>query len=298
MEHRAEGKEREQGMRERKRIRVKGDNLPVMEMEIQRGFYPPKPQSVRFPPAPKGLSKAELEKWMRETSGKVDAAVAEENAKWKKERERETRIRIEFMSWAWIGRELGGEPIGEIKLGLINDTLQLCLPDGRKIYGRTEDLPPEKVLANKAILDSEGASVAKLSDEDSKLLHDVKNSVENGMRGVSEMGYRLDQAAQNPIEFKNYLVRNLNLTTHEGRIDEELRKHNGDTSKASRALITLYGKGKGYSQPNVYKTKKKLEAKIGTLMGRNPRAIYSNFESDAWGIDENGHRGPIRGRRP
>ena len=144
-------------MRERRKIKVDGQMTPVMALNIKPKYYPPAPRKANFPDAPKGLSKAALEKWMRETSGKVDAAIAAENARWQKEREPDTQIRIEFMAWAWEGREIGGEHVKSID-GAWMDVHGLHLPDGRVIHGRGVDLPNDRICANAAILREERES--------------------------------------------------------------------------------------------------------------------------------------------
>ena len=148
-------------MRERRKVKVNGEMLPVITLEIKRAYYPPAALTAIFPTPPKGLSKAELEKWMGETSGKVDEANAAAREKWLKERVPDTHIRIEFMAWAWEGREIGeigGEHIKSIDGGELDEACRLRLPDGRVIHGRTVDLPNDRICANAAILGEERAS--------------------------------------------------------------------------------------------------------------------------------------------
>lgn len=145
-------------MSKRKKMKVNGEMLPMMAGGyIRPTFYPPAPRKVNFPDAPKGLSKAALEKWMRETSGKVDAAIAAENARWQRERVPDTQIRIEFMAWAWEGHESGGEHVKNLD-GAWLDMHGLHLPDGRVVHGRAVELPNDRILANKAVLDMELAT--------------------------------------------------------------------------------------------------------------------------------------------
>ena len=127
---------------------------------IKRIFHPPAPREAVFPEPPKGLGRAALEKWMGETSGKVDEAQKAENAKWRKERVPDTRIRIEFMEWAWEGRLLGevGDKHVESIEGAWLDVHGLHLPDGRVVHGRAVKLPDGRIVANKAILDLDAIS--------------------------------------------------------------------------------------------------------------------------------------------
>lgn len=175
-------------MSERRKMKVKGKMLPVMTLNIRRIYFPPEPRKVNFPDAPAGLTVPELKKWMGETSGKVEAAIAAERARWMKERVPDTHIRIEFMSWVWVGRllgEVGEKHVESIDGGELDEACRLRLPDGRVIHGGTEDLPNDRICANGAILHEEresGVSQSRPGTEADKIIEAVEKAMPKAVR--------------------------------------------------------------------------------------------------------------------
>ena len=258
-------------MRERRKIKVDGKMLPVMTLDIKPTYHPPAARTVNFPDHPKGLSKAALEKWMGETSGKVDAAIAAENERWQRERVPDTQIRIEFMAWAWEGREIGGQHVKSID-GAWLDVHGLHLPDGRVVeHFRAVDLPNDRICSNAAILREEresGVSYVRLEPEEAAKLEATHKRVEALAEVVPEMHNYFLAAVDDALSFKIEMGKQFPLSDKERIVLEAVQAVGGDTMKASRALITRYGKGKGYSQGNVWKIVEAVNTRIKAKRGQ------------------------------
>lgn len=258
-------------MSKRKKMKVNGEMLPIMAGGyIHRTYYPPAPRKVNFPDAPKGLSKAALEKWMRETSGKVDAAIAAENARWQRERVPDTQIRIEFMAWAWEGHESGGEHVKTLDGARLDvHGLHLPPPDGRVIHGRTVDLPNDRICANAAILREEresGVFYGQMAEVAAKI-DATHRHVEALAEVVPEMQNYLLAAVDDALAFNLEMGKQLQLSPKEQVVLEAVRAAGGQTPKASRELVKKYGKGKGYSQGNVWKIVAAVNERIKAKKG-------------------------------
>lgn len=276
MEHQTHGDdESEQGMSKRKKMKVNGEMLPMMAGGyIRRTYYPPEPRKVNFPKPPDGLRGEALKKWMGETSGKVEAAAAAEWKRWPKERVPDTQIRIEFMAWAWEGRLLG-EHVKSIDGGEINKLCQLVLPDGTVIEGRTVDLPNDRIQTNAAILREEresGVSYVRLHPDDLAEVRAIG-------KGVALQGEMLDAATNNATDFIVAYGSQVKLDEQEQAVAEAWKEHK-TLSAAARALEIKYGKGKGFSQPNVVKIADRIKKKISGATGRNPKSLFTTQEPE------------------
>ena len=267
-------------MRERRKMKVTGEMLPVMGYSIKRMYFPAAPRKVNFPDAPAGLTVPELEKWMGETSGKVEAAIAYERDRWMKERVPDTHIRIEFMSWAWEGRDVGGEHVKSIDDGELDEACRLRLPDGRVMHGRTEDLPNDRICANGAILHEEresSVSYVRLEPEEAAKLDATNKRVEALANVVPEMQNYFFAAVDDALTFNLEMGKQLQLSPKEQIVLEAVRAAGGDTSKASRELVKKHGKGKGYSQSNIWKivddVNRRIKSKKGLGAFDSPKTI-------------------------
>jgi len=217
-----------------------------MTLQIKRPYYPP--------------------------AAKVDAANAASREKWLKERVPDTHIRIEFMAWAWEGRllgEVGDKHVKSIDGGWLNELCQLCLPDGTVIEGSTVDLPNDRICANAAILREEresGVFYGQMAEVAAKI-DATHRHVEALAEVVPEMQNYLLAAVDDALAFNLEMGKQLQLSPKEQVVLEAVRAAGGQTPKASRELVKKYGKGKGYSQGNVWKIVAAVNERIKAKKG-------------------------------
>lgn len=145
-------------MSKRKTIEVKGDAMPIMTSRIENKFHPERPPKIPFPAKPEGLTGEAAKRWLGDMSGEVERTSAAAWDHWLSIREPDAQIRIEFMSWAWVGRLLGEGKVNSLDEARLNDAFELILKDGRIVHGHTEDLPNDRICANAAILREERES--------------------------------------------------------------------------------------------------------------------------------------------
>ncbi len=181
-------------MRERRKITVRGNPLPVMRWSITNNYEPQKEPKIPFPLQPKNLKgKAALSKWLSDTCRQVEKQQMAAFNHWKETKEKAVSIRIEFMSWAWHCRVIG-EHVQDIDGAWLDDGCCLCLPDGREIQGHIDELPDLRICANAAVLREEresGVSYEMLSGRIIETVKSEHSTTRKGMAKAAKYGYNL-----------------------------------------------------------------------------------------------------------
>lgn len=140
---------------------VGGKRLPIFEIRIHTTAHPPEPKTEFVPTAKAGVSRAAAKKMLLAEIVAHEKRQAAARQAWQQSRCWHVRIEITFFARKWKGafvqqKETDGAALmAGIKSGRIDDLWRLILPNGRTIQGVPQEIPEQKILAQKAMLDHE-----------------------------------------------------------------------------------------------------------------------------------------------
>ena len=175
---------------------------------------------------------------------------------------------FKFTSAPWgAGEQISLENLAEAE---IVESNTLVFSDGNKIPGMLEKLTAGERTANELQLareDRESGVSFDLEKMAAKV--DATNkSVERLAGVVPDLCAYFEAAVDDSLSFNIEMGKQFPLSDKEKIVLEAVQAVGGDTMKASRALITKYGKGKGYSQGNIWKIVADVNTRIKAKRGQ------------------------------